>query len=271
VITLAWDIAGLRGRCWRPDRPRAAVLLQHGYAEYADRYVERYNRLIPRLVERGFAVYAFDAPGHGRSPGPRGLADVDAIVEAHRAARRSLAGRPLFLFGHSLGGLVTAASVARDPAGVTGVVLSAPALLIHANPVLRALAPLIARAAPTLGVQSPLDPSGISRDEAEVRRYATDPMLYRGPVPALLGASALAVSERTHLCYRDWRTSVLVLHGTDDLFTDPEGSRRFVDAIAAPDKRLVTVEGGRHELLNDWDRDAALAAILDWLDARAPA
>src|SRR5262245_24737188 len=123
----SWDFGrGLRGYKWPAPEPRASLLLTHGFAEYAERYVAHYHGLVPRLNALGFDVYAFDLRGHGRSPGARGVADIKQAVADHHAARRALSnqGKPLFLFGHSLGGLITAASVAEDQGGVTGVVLS---------------------------------------------------------------------------------------------------------------------------------------------------
>lgn len=268
-----WDIGtGVHGYAWRARRPRAALLLQHGFGEYAERYVDRYNRLVPALLEHGVDVYAFDARGHGRSPGPRGVVDVRAAVADHQAARSALAkpDHPLFLFGHSLGGLITAASVAERADDVAGVILSAPALLLRTNPVLSLLAPLLARLTPGLGVQPPLGSSGISRLDEEVRAYAADPMIHHGKLPALTGASALAAARAAWPRYPKWRAPTLVVHGTADTFTDPTGSRRLVDTIASTDKRLIMVEGGRHELLNDLDRDETRAAILSWLDDRLP-
>src|SRR5215475_9555746 len=95
----AWDFGrGLSGYAWRAPGARANVLLTHGFAEYAERYVEHYHRLVPRLNEVGFDVYAFDLRGHGRSQGARGVADLRAAVEDHRAARGVLAAqkKPLF-------------------------------------------------------------------------------------------------------------------------------------------------------------------------------
>ena len=90
----AWSFgAPVAGYRWLPDgRARATLLLAHGYAEYAERYVDRYDRLVPKLVERGIAVHAFDYRGHGASPGPRGVVDVVATVAQHRAALRRQRG-----------------------------------------------------------------------------------------------------------------------------------------------------------------------------------
>lgn len=266
----SWDFGrDLRGYAWPAPNPRANLLLTHGFAEYAERYVERYYGLIPRLNALGFDVYAFDLRGHGRSSGARGVADIGRTVEDHRAARRALAvnGKPIFLFGHSLGGLVTAASVAGEPNNVAGVVLSAPALLIEAPPHLRLIANLFATLAPGLRLTPAGDASAISRIEAEVEAYRIDPMIGGLSIPAKVGASAIAASETAWRRYPQWTAPVLVLHGEKDTLTDPNGSRRFMEAVGAKHKRLELYPDGRHELLNDLDREAAWGVISSWLSA----
>lgn len=268
-----WDFDRNRaGYVWRAANPRASVLLAHGFAEYSERYVKHYNGLIPHLTDAGFDVYAFDLHGHGRSPGARGVTDMRAAVADHRAARRALRedGHPLFLFGHSLGGLVTAVSVAEDASNVAGVVLSAPALLLSAPSHLRAIASVMAALAPGARLVPPLDAEGLSRIPEEVRAYRSDPMISDTRVPARTGASALAVSETGWRRYENWSTPVLVLHGEQDRATDPRGSKRFIETVIAADKHLELYPDGMHELLNDLERDAALALISSWLSERAP-
>jgi acylglycerol lipase len=260
----------VRGYRWSPAaQPRATLLLAHGFGEYSGRYVEHYHGLIPALTGMGIAVHGFDLPGHGGSPGRRGVVDLAQAVELHLRARRALAGSgPLFLLGHSLGGLLTAASVARDGTGVAGVVLSAPALLLEAPAMLKLVGRVLARIAPAAGIRPPLDPAGISRIAAEVEAYRADPQVYRGKLPALTGASALAVAEEGWRRYAGWTAPVLVLHGTADGFTDPRGSERFVAAVSSTDTHLEWFAEGRHELLNDLERDRARTTILDWIAAR---
>jgi alpha-beta hydrolase superfamily lysophospholipase len=108
-----WDIGtGVAGFLWDAENPRGNILLQHGLGEYAERYVWQYNQLIPKLVAKGFNVYAIDLPGHGDSEGLRGQVDLNEALMHHLAARTAIDSTlPLILFGHSLGGLVTAASV----------------------------------------------------------------------------------------------------------------------------------------------------------------
>lgn len=267
-----WDFGrGLSGYAWRTTAARANVLLTHGFAEYAERYVERYHALVPKLNALGFDVYGWDMSGHGRSPGARGVADLKGALADHRAARRALKDKPLFLFGHSLGGLVTAASVAEDGNDITGVVLSAPALLITAPAHLRAIAGIVSIFAPSARLVPPLDVEGLSRIPEEVEAYRNDPMVSDTRVPAKTGATAIDVAERAWRRYPAWRTPVLVLHGEKDTAANCEGSKRFAATIPAVDKQLVLYPEGRHELLNDLERDAAMGVITTWLQDRSPA
>ena len=270
-VAQSWDFGrDLRGYAWPAPDPRANLLLTHGFAEYAERYVEHYYGLIPRLNALGFDVYAFDVRGHGRSSGPRGVADIGRTVEDHRAARRALApnGKPIFLFGHSLGGLITAASVAGEPANVAGVVLSAPALLIEAPAHLRLIAGVFATLAPGLRLTPAIEGSAISRIESEVEAYNQDPMISRLSIPAKSGATAIAAAEKAWTQYGRWTAPVLVVHGEKDTLTDVNGSKRFIEVVGAKDKKLELYPEGRHELLNDVDRDAAWNVISAWLTAR---
>ncbi|WP_425229340.1 lysophospholipase [Sphingomonas sp.] len=263
---------GLQGYRWPAAAPRARLLLQHGFAEHAGRYVAHHNGLIPALTAAGFDVHAFDLTGHGRSPGPRGLVDIGAMAGALTAARAGPpASLPLFLFGHSLGGLVTALSVAREPEGLAGVVLSGPLLPFDASPLLRGFSRLLAAVAPRATVAKLGAPSGVSRIAAEVLAYVDDPLVCRVPVPARLGASALAAGREVKAAFGRWRAPTLVVHGAADSYTDPKGSEALVAGIAAADKELMLVPDGRHELLNDLPRDAVLAKVTGWLAAHLPA
>lgn len=71
--------------------------------------------------------------------------------------------------------------------------------------------------------------------------------------------------------YSAWQAPTLAVHGTADTFTDPEGSRRAIAAIASKDATLHLVEGGHHELLNDTARDETLQVVLAWLERRIAA
>lgn len=267
----AWTFRpGLCGYVWRAQRTRARLLLQHGYAEYAERYVESHSRLVPALVALGITVYAFDMTGHGRSAGRPGLLDVLSAVEDHRAARADIAahGDPVFLFGHSLGGLITAVSALQAPEGIEGVVLSSPALKIPSSPLLRTLADVLARVAPGFPTVQQGPAEAITRVSDLAQAFAADPRFYRGPLPMRLAASAMRASAALSEGAGQWSLSTLVIHGDADTATDPAGSREFTATIASTDKTYVETAQGRHELLNDLGAEDTLGLVLNWLSSR---
>ncbi|MBB2943360.1 alpha-beta hydrolase superfamily lysophospholipase [Actinoplanes lutulentus] len=272
----SWDLdSGARVHVWNPaGQARAIVQLQHGFAEHAQRYTDEHAQLIPHLLDRGYGVWAMDMIGHGRSPGPRRLTDIRAAVADHVRVRARLHGEglPVLLFGHSLGGLVTAGSVATDPAGTAGVVLSAPVLVPPVPAPARAAAMLLARLLPRTpvpGRNAPIDE--LTRRPDVVERARRDPLMHPGRVPLLVGATALDVSARLWRHAPRWQAPCLVLHGTDDTATDHRQSRRLVDALGTGDKTLHLVDGGRHELLNDLPAERILDLVLTWIDDRVPA
>lgn len=156
-----------------------------------------------------------------------------------------------------------------DPGDLRGVVLSSPALLVTANLPTRLLARAAAAVAPSLPVRR-LAPTGISRIAEQVELVRADSLMYHGAMPARLAASTLFTSRCNWGLYPRWEAPTLVIHGTADTFTEPEGSRRFVVVIASRDKTLHLVEGGYHELLNDVERDETLRVLLTWLERRLP-
>lgn len=268
-----WDFGRpVKGYAWEVASPKADLILQHGLGEYAERYVGHYNRLIPHLNAMDINVYAFDARGHGKSDGKRGITDINKTVEDHLEARKAIAGRgrPLFLFGHSLGGLITAASVAEDQGELTGVVLSAALLDIPIGPVTKTLARVIASVAPGATLTPALDASAISRVEAEVAAYDSDPIIIRKPPTAKLGATASSALSRAKPKFARWQVPVLLVHGDADQLVPVTASEAFFERVPADDKTLEVFPGGYHELLNDVDRDTALEMILGWIAARLP-
>jgi acylglycerol lipase len=267
-----WDIGtGVQGYCWQVAHPKAVLLLQHGYAEYATRYVHEYNRLILHLLEQEISVYAFDLWGHGYSGGIRGVVDVRTAVADHIAARAQLADTalPVFLFGHSLGGLIAVSSVLRQPDNVAGMILTSPALPHQPPRLFMRAANLLARFWPSAHAPLPSAPvDGLSRDEVFIQRATDDTLIYHGELTNLVGATALEVAAQNDELYPDWQTPVLLLHGDGDTWADMRGTQRFAEIVEDDDTTLIIYPDGRHQLLSDSDRDQVLHDILAWLTPR---
>ncbi len=265
---------GLRLFCrrWRPEVPaRAAVLVVHGYAEHSGRYAH----VARHLSAQGFAVYAYDQRGYGRSEGRRAfvqafdtyvadLHDVRRRVEAERAG-----SEPLFLMGHSMGGAVCTLYCLDHGARPAGLVLSSPAVRVDPDlsPWLRRGARLIGRVAPRLPTVR-LNHGTLSRDDAVVAAVKADPLVYHGRTLARTGAELLSAGRRIEENAARLSLPLLVFHGTADCLIDPSGSRVLYDKAASADKTLHLYDGYYHETMNDLGRERVLDDLAAWLEAR---
>ena len=266
------DGLSLATRRWTPSAaPEAHVLLVHGYAEHCGRY----DHVAEPFVEQGAAVHAYDQRGHGRSEGRRAyvdrfeqyLADLDAF-RLHVAPPED---KPVFLFGHSMGGLVTVLYVLNRRPEVRGLLLSAPALEVNPDlaPLLRRISQVLGRFAPTLPtVRSPQ--GSISRDPAVIEDAMNDPLNYHGRTLARTGAELLRAGTEAQGRLHELRTPFLVLHGTADPLATPEWSRRLYERAAAEDRTLRLYDGLYHETFNEPEQDEVLRDLGTWLAARMP-
>ncbi len=254
-------------RRWTPDRPtRAVVALVHGVHEHSGRYAY----LASALMARGVAVRALDLRGHGQSDGQRGQVEAfdDYVTDVAPFVEEVLADAdvPVFLMGHSMGGLVVAATVVeRGTDGLAGVVLSSPALQVSAPALLRKAAPVVARWLPNTPV-SRLDLSLLSRDPTVARSYREDPLTIKRGVTARLGLEILTATERVRQRPEAFDVPLYLFHGTADKLTEPDGTRWLAEHAATDDVTLKVYDGYYHETMNEPERDDVIAALADWID-----
>ncbi len=254
---------------WEPDgNMRAAVLLVHGLGEHSGRYAH----VARHLTRRGFAVYTLDHYGHGKSAGHAGYVErfsvyldgVHAVLQKIQAERPSL---PLFLIGHSMGGLIAAAYLLRNQEAFRACVMSGPALKTDQAPpaLLLAVNKLLSALVPTLPMIR-LDASGVSRDPAVVEDYLNDPLVFHGKLSARLIAELSATMDRTLSRAADIHIPVIFMHGEEDLLTSPSGSQEMFANIGSGDKTLKLYPGLYHEIFNEPEQDAVLADMSAWLE-----
>lgn len=263
---------GLYYQRWRPegsDPPRAALAISHGFGEHSGRYMNVVNYLAPR----GYSVYGFDHRGHGRSPGQRGYIrrwsefreDLGAFL---RLVRESEPERPLFLIGHSMGGLVALEYALRQPEGLAGVIATSPLLAPPGiNPVLLRLSRATSRVWPRFSLDTGLDAAMLSRDRAVIEACIADPLVHRRGT-ARLGTEMSAAIAWTQAHAGDLQLPLLMLHGAADRLTSPEAMRLFFQGVTFADKQLYEYEGGYHEPHNDLDYKRVLANVDGWLERR---
>jgi acylglycerol lipase len=258
----------LYAQAWLPDvAPRAVIVVAHGLGEHSGRYA----RVAAELVAHGYAVYAIDHRGHGRSPGPRANIErfehlvSDFCSFAGRAARQH-PDTPLVVLGHSMGGAVAFASALRLQQSWRGLVLSAPALGFDGQVPAgrRLLARVLSSLAPNTGLLQ-LQASAVSRDPAIVREYESDPLVHHAAVPARTLVELGDAMEGFLPQAPKLRLPTLVLHGTADTLVPVSGSRPVYQALDANKRTVHYYEHLYHEVLNEPERAQVVQDVLEWL------
>jgi alpha-beta hydrolase superfamily lysophospholipase len=272
------SLAGVGGqhlfwRSWTPDEPaHAVIVLVHGLGEHSGRY----EHVVARLVDEGYAVHTLDHRGHGRSDGPRALiedmdhvvTDLDALVDEAVAAHPGL---PVFLLGHSMGGLISVRYALAHQDRLAGLVLSAS--LAELDPVPKPLE-LVARTLSVIAPRTPLialDSALVSRDPTVVSDYRSDPLVHHGKIPARTAVQLADSVARFPETVDAITVPVLILYGTADGLCPPAGSVMLGERIGSSDKTVTAYEGLFHEILNEPERERVLDDIAGWLAVRAPA
>ncbi|MGN3975521.1 lysophospholipase [Tsuneonella sp. SYSU-LHT278] len=268
-----WTLEGhgalaLHAQGWLPEsEPPDVIVISHGYAEHGGRY----GNLVERLVPLGFALYALDHRGHGKSEGTRALVDrmrwvIDDFHVFVRCVRALHDGMPVKMLGHSMGGNVAFGYALNWPQDLSGLVLSGPLIGGRLPALQRAVLSLLSRIAPNTGMIA-LPPEAVSRDPAVVEAYAADPLVTTGRVAARTAHEMFTSVSG----YRDRATSMkvplLVQHGESDALVRWSDVRPVVEIIGAHDKTVITYPGLFHEIYNEPEKDAVIGDLARWLDA----
>ena len=268
-LELAWQ-------AWLPPAPRGVIAVIHGLAEHGGRY----RGTAEALATAGWAVYAVDLRAHGLSPNPpkSGRVHVNRFEDYFRDldALTGLAGKnhpklPVFLLGHSMGGLISIRYALERPDGLAGAIISSPALGVHPEfkppTILRLLVSLLSRLAPRLCVPSDLDTNAISRDPDVVRAYVDDPLVSQ-KVSARWYSEMLKAMKRAHEGADALALPMLLMQSGADRLVDPEAPRRWQQNAPADRVELVVWDGLYHEMLNEPEKQQVRTRILEWLELR---
>ncbi len=267
LLVRHWPPAGAGTGVDRVGGAWATVLILHGLGEHSGRY----EAVGAQLAGAGLDVTAYDQRGMGGSGGRPGDVDRwsryhDDLGERLAAVRSDGAGRPVAIYGHSVGGLIAAGYLLSERPKPDLAVLTAPALDSTIPGWKQRLAVIVARFAPTFPISNGIPGEARSRDPEVDAKTLDDPLCLKSST-ARFGAEAIAEQRRVMATVgAGFGIPTLVLHGEDDPLIPVESSEVLG---TAPMVERRTYPGLRHELHNEPEGSAVEAEIVAWLRERA--
>jgi alpha-beta hydrolase superfamily lysophospholipase len=262
--------ANLYYQAWFPEREAKAVLLVvHGLGEHCGRYMNVVNHFVPL----GYAVYGFDHIGHGKSEGMREVVErftdyTDTLTIYCEMVKGWQKAKPIFLLGHSIGGLIASYYLLDHQASFRGAVISAPAVKAS-DSISQAtiiMSKILSALAPKMGLLA-LDANGVSRDPNVVEAYVNDPLVFHGRTPARLAAELLKAMLRVTAEADKISLPFIVVQGSEDKLVDPSGAKMLYDRASSADKTIRIYDGLYHEVFNEPERARVLKDVETWLSA----
>jgi len=255
---------------WLPEKdPKAIILVVHGLAEHSGRYMNLVNHFVPS----GYAVYGIDHIGHGKSDGKR------VYVERFQDFTKTLKiyfdmirdwqpEKPIFLIGHSMGGLIGTAYLLEHQDELSGAVLSGPGIKIpdHISKTLILAGKILSILMPKAGV-SQLEIEGISRDPAVVDAYINDPLVYTGKITARLATELINTIEHVTKHGAKIRLPIMIAQGSEDKIVDPDGAQFLYDLVSSEDKTINIYDGFYHEIFNEPEHGQVLNDVKQWIES----
>jgi alpha-beta hydrolase superfamily lysophospholipase len=256
-------------RSWHPEAgsARGIVVIVPGF----NSHIGYYEWVASQLTADGLAVYAIDLRGRGKSDGERFYVQnfedyVDDVASFVSIAKASEPGLPVFLLGHSAGGVVACVYTLDHQQELAGFICEDFAYQVPAPDFALAVLKGLSHIAPHAHVLK-LNNEYFSRDPKVVEFMNNDPLIAHETQPTQTVAAMVRADERLKKEFSQITLPVLILHGTGDKATKPSGSQHFYETASSTDKTLKLYEGHYHDLLNDLDKEVVMADIKSWIDA----
>ncbi|MFC5471488.1 alpha/beta hydrolase [Cohnella suwonensis] len=250
---------------------RGAVIAVHGHGDHS----RGLENLIEKLADSGYHVYAHDLRGHGRSPGVRGSIRKWEEYRGDLHAFRELvasetAGLPVYVMGHSLGGLISADYSLFYGQGISGLVLIAPAISYESPFFEKCLVVLMGKLKPDMTVQKNGSPDLLTQDPEIRNRLASDPLRHDTVTPGL-GLGMMQAVSRVMKQAKSIQLPLLLQYGLGDEITPPGKLREFYHSVGSGDKQTYEYDAMRHRPFDDLGRERFFADMLSWLDRHTKA
>ena len=259
-------------RSWQPEgKTRGVVVIVHGLNSHSGQYLW----VGEQFAAKDLAAYAIDLRGRGRSEGERYYVEkmedyADDVATLVRIAKSENPGLPVFVLGHSVGGVVSCVYALDHQSEIDGLICESFAYDLPVPEIALLFLKGLSYITPHTHVFT-LKNEIFSRDPLVVDSMNNDPLIKGESQPAQIARVLVDAESRLNEEFPLIKLPVLILHGTADKATNPSGSQFFYDTTGSTDKTLKLYEGHYHDLLNDINKEVVMADINDWIDARVPA
>ncbi|MDH5561226.1 MAG: lysophospholipase [Deltaproteobacteria bacterium] len=257
---------------WIPQKPICQLVIIHGYSEH----IRRYDIVSEEMASQGIAVHLMDLPGHGHSEGPRGHIDhfqeyLDSVDWFIQNNPNFLKKMPSFLFGHSMGGLISTHYCLQNKTvnGFKGLIISAP--LFGFDPIeiipLRIVSKILERYDNNRTYPKSMNPKILTRDPAKWDAYYQDPFRLHRISPNLF-QFLLDYSHSVHRLSHELSIPLLVFKTEADRVVSPHAIQRFFNKAGSDDKKMVVFTKPMHEIINEKEKDTMIKLLINWIIER---
>lgn len=256
-------------RSWEAKgEPKAVVVICHGVNSHSGQHAWTAEQ----FASKGFTTFAVDLRGRGKSEGERFyvediadyVADIRGLI---LIAKERHPGLPVFLLGHSAGGVVSCTYALDHQDEIDGLICESFAFQVPAPGFVLSAVKALSHVAPKLGVLT-LHMKDFTRDPVALADLEADPLTQNETQPAATVAALARADERLRDNFGAITLPVLILHGTEDRATICHGSEFFHERAGSPDKTLKIYQGHYHDLLNDIGKETVFRDIVRWIDDR---
>jgi alpha-beta hydrolase superfamily lysophospholipase len=246
--------------------PKAAVILVHGHGDHSGGL----QNISESLVNKGYIVYAFDLRGHGKSDGKRGFIQSwdefrGDLHEFRKLVSLDQPQLPLYIVGHSIGGLITLDYVLNHSSGISGIIAISPAISYEVTPFEQLGISLMGKVKPDYRINKSRNIRLLRKKSAVRAKYYSDRLRHNIVTPGL-GSNLIQAIARVGKEAPAITLPFLLQYGLDDKITPPTKLLHFFNHVASRDKQLYEYALLKHRPFDEVGREQFLGDLTGWLD-----
>ena len=255
---------------WLPSKAQCQIYATHGFSEH----IACYQNMAETLCEKGMAVHMMDLPGHGMAEGVRGHIDshhefLDNLEQFILENPHHYKSKPLYLLGHSLGGLISALYCLSRENNVKGLILSAPLMGFSKLDVAKVLplAKHLAKKQRNIPFPKPIGVESLSRNPDQWNVYYSDPFRGRMISPGLY-LEMTRMIERLKIERSAFNLPLLMFISSKDTVVYPQAAQQFFKSVVSEDKSMIVFTEAMHELFQEKESSQMIEIIESWIMER---